>query len=302
MARGTVWHAVARPDARSVDDAVPRRRGDEAGRPVVHIRGAGTHAPPGIGHHDRAAGHDPDYSATRKGTWMTTQAQRRDEPRLASSPTAHPSAVHLPRPAAVRVHRPGWRDPRLLLGLVLVGGSVLLGSWVLGDAARTTPVVVAREALVAGDRLTPDAVEIQEVRLPAAHLYLGPEDLGSGVLVRTVGAGEVVPRAAVAAEGDLDVRAVGVDVARVAPGVRAGAVVDLWFVPAPGSRGETSETPRALAVGLVVAEVAQADTTFSIGRGTTVHVLVPTEALPGVLGALAAPGTVEVVAVAGGAG
>lgn len=234
---------------------------------------------------------------------MTTQAQRRDEPRPGPPSTARVSSAEpLPRPVAVRLHRPGWRDPRLLLGLVLVGGSVLLGVWILGDAARTTPVVVAREALVAGDRLTADAVEIQEVRLPAAHLYLGPEDVGSGVLVRTVGSGEVVPRAAVAAEGDLDVRAVGVDVARVAPGVRAGAVVDLWFVPAPGQGGGATDAPRALAVGLVVAEVTQADSAFSMGRGTTVHVLVPTGTLPDVLGALAAPGAVEVVAVAGGAG
>lgn len=232
---------------------------------------------------------------------MTTQTQQRGQARPAPG-ARRPPAGDLPSPVAVRLHRPGWRDPRLLLGLVLVGGSVLLGSWVLGDAARTTSVLVAREALVAGDRLTADVVEIQEGRFPASELYLSPEDVDGGVLVRTVGRGEVVPRAAVAPEGVLDVRAVGVDVARAAPGVTQGAVVDLWFVPAAEPAGGAADPPRVLAEGLVVAEVSQDDATFAVGRGATVHVLVPTAALPDVLSALAAPGSVEVVAVAGGAG
>src|SRR5699024_7184933 len=36
--------------------------------------------------------------------------------------------LELPSPAAVRLRRPGWRDPRLLLGVVLVAASVALGS------------------------------------------------------------------------------------------------------------------------------------------------------------------------------
>lgn len=232
---------------------------------------------------------------------MTTQTRRRDEPDV--TVRAVPSApADLPRPLAVRMNRPGWRDPRLLLGLVLVGGSVLLGSWLLGDAARTTPVLVAREALVPGDRLDAAAVEVQEVRLPDAARYLAPRDVDGQVVVRTVGPGEVVPRAAVAAEGDLEVRAIGVDVTRAAPGVVAGALVDLWFVPAPDPGGAPAGAPRALASGLVVADVAQDDTAFAVGRAVTVHVLVPTGTLPDVLAALAADGTVEVVAVAGGAG
>lgn len=216
--------------------------------------------------------------------------------------TAPGVPTDLPSPVAARLRRPGWRDPRLLVGLTLVGGSVLLGSWVLGDAARTTPVLVAREALVAGDRITPEVVETQEVRLPDVDRYLSPEDLDDAVLVRTVGPGELVPRAAVAASPDLGVRAVGVPVDRVAPGVRAGALVDLWFVPRAEPGDGKADAPRTLATELVVADVQQDRSAFAVDQGAVVHVLVPPDGMADVLGALAGGGSVAVVAVAGGAG
>ena len=65
-------------------------------------------------------------------------------------------------PAATRVARPGWRDPRLWIGLLIVAGSVVLGARLLaavddqyldggylGDVARrlgNVVVVVLRAA------------------------------------------------------------------------------------------------------------------------------------------------------------
>jgi len=39
-------------------------------------------------------------------------------------------------PHATRSRRPGWRNPRLLLGIVLVAGSVILGARLLATAPR----------------------------------------------------------------------------------------------------------------------------------------------------------------------
>ena len=50
-------------------------------------------------------------------------------------------------PPGLRLRRPGWRDPRLLVGVGMIAGSVALGAWAVTAAEASTPVYVARGAL-----------------------------------------------------------------------------------------------------------------------------------------------------------
>ncbi len=225
-------------------------------------------------------------------------------------------------PAATRLRRPGWRDPRLLAGVVLVAVSVALGSALVSSAGRTVPVYAAAEALVPGDDLDPAELRVREVRLGAAvGSYLRadeplPEEL---VVTRTVGAGELVPVTALAPGPDLGLRPVAIVPDGALPrGLAAGAFVDLWFVPevpttaaasAPaGSTGTGGApaidpaAPELLVAGLTVAEVSEPRAGLAVGSAVTVHVLVPVADLPTVLAALAADGSVEVVLVPGAHG
>ncbi|MCC2335638.1 hypothetical protein [Cellulomonas wangsupingiae] len=218
------------------------------------------------------------------------------------------SVLDLPAPTAARLRRPGWRDPRLLVGIALIAASVVLGSWVVTTSQRTVPVYVARDVLVPGTSLTSAALVVADVRLAdRADGYLRadaplPE---AAVVLRAVGAGELVPAAAVGRADELDVRAVPVPLSGPASsGLVAGARVDLWFTPESGDatdRGAApgEATPRELAAALTVAEVSGADGAFASGGTRTVHVLVPVDDLPDVLGALAGNGTVDVVPVPG---
>jgi len=230
------------------------------------------------------------------------------------------SVLDLPAPVAPRLRRPGWRDPRLLAGVALVAASVVLGSWAVRTAQRTVPVYVARESIVAGQAVDLSMLAVVDVRLGSADVgrYLSagvplPED---GTALRTVGAGELVPRAAIGAADDVDVRPVAIGLVRPpAKAVTPGAVVDLWFTPAEqadadgaagGSAdagGEPDESgPHPLAEGLTVAEVARPDGGLAVAGAATVQVLVPTTSLPEVLAALSADGTVDVVPVPGSGG
>ncbi|GAA4723239.1 hypothetical protein APR04_001212 [Promicromonospora umidemergens] len=213
----------------------------------------------------------------------------------------------LPEPAVARLRRPSWRDPRLLIGVVIVALSVALGSWVVSAAGRTVPVLVADGALTPGAPLTADALRAVDVRLGAgAGSYLPadeplPEDL---VLLRVVDDGELVPLTALGA--DADVRSVAVPVrSGLSDRIRAGAVVDLWFVPdapvTPGGAGGRSGKPEpsTLAQSVVVEQVAAEEGAIVVDGTVTLHVLVPTGSLPTVLTALSDAGTVAVVPVAG---
>lgn len=219
--------------------------------------------------------------------------------------TAPAPAPTLPRPVATRLRRPGWRDPRLLLGLTLVAASVVAGSWAVSSAARTVPVYAAERTVVPGQPVDAGALVVREVRLDAAQdAYLrADEALPEGLVAeRTVEAGELVPRSALTDGDGVGLRPVALPGPVDLPeGLAAGATVDLWFVPAaaPGESGPASDAePRLLAGDLTVAEVAEPDG-FSVGSAATVHVLVPVEVLPDVLAARAADGQVEVVLVPG---
>jgi hypothetical protein len=167
-------------------------------------------------------------------------------------------------------------------------------------------VLAAGEALVPGDDLAAATLRVVEVRLPDADTgYLPAEvDVEDLVVTRTVGAGELVPASAVARQSAIEVRAVAVTTgAQVSSAVVEGALVDLWFVPdtptGPVADAEPAP-PRLLAASLTVVEVGAPSTTFSVGSGTTVHVLVPVADLPAVLGAVRGDGTVDLVPVPGG--
>ncbi|HEY3436154.1 MAG TPA: hypothetical protein VGK35_00585 [Actinotalea sp.] len=211
-----------------------------------------------------------------------------------------------PSPPALRLRRPGWRDPRLLVGVLLVAASVSLGSWLMTAAGHTTQVYAADGPLVPGEVVDPAHLVVQDVRLPGtAGAYLTPDDLAEDlVAVRTVGDGELVPVSALARADAVGVRPVAVTPdGALSSGVVEGSLVDLWFVADPVDQGGRATAgdpaPRLLSSGLTVAEVVEPDGAFSVGSRATVQVLVPTTDLPGVLQALADDGSVQVVAVPG---
>lgn len=221
----------------------------------------------------------------------------------------------LPTPTAARVRRPTWRDPRLVLGIVLVAGSVALGSWAVSTAGRTVAVYAAAGPLTPGETLDLGALRTVDVRLGAGEdaYFVAGEAVPEGlVALRVVGEGELVPRSAVGDPADLAVRPVAISVTGgLSDRVTDGALVDVWFVPDVSSTGgagavgtdesPSPEPPRELVGQVVVAQVAEATSTLVTGGATTLHVLVPTDSLPEVLGALAAEGEIAVVPVAGGA-
>lgn len=204
----------------------------------------------------------------------------------------------LPAPAAVRLRRPGWRDPRLLVGVSIVAVSVAIGSWVVRSAAQTVGVYVAASTLVPGDALVASSLAVVQVRGVDTEQYLSVDDpLPDGaVLLRSVGRGELVPAAAVGDAAAVDVRSVAVPLGnRPADSVPVGSLVDLWFTAQAASSG-ASAAPQTLVSGV---EVARVDASGGYGSTPGIEVLVPRDALATVLAALAADGSVDVVPVPG---
>ncbi len=174
-------------------------------------------------------------------------------------------------PAARRASAPGWRDPRLWLGLAIVAASVLAGALVLGSSDETVPVWAAADPLGSGHVLTADDLAVRRVRFDdsgAASLYFRadqqlPADLR---LSRDVGAGELLPRAAVASAGARDQREVPVSVRpdQVPRSVGVGDTVDVYLRPSTraGCQGSSVCDGRPALSGVTVLDAPPADQAF----------------------------------------
>ncbi|WP_062524757.1 SAF domain-containing protein [Demequina rhizosphaerae] len=191
---------------------------------------------------------------------------------------------------AARLRPPGWRDPRLVVGVLLIVIAVVGVAAALRAADRTTPVYAAADALAPGTVLDESNLLIAHVRVGDGYLA-APADAPFGrVLTRAVGHGELVPASAVATREDFDGRPVAVIAsAPVADGVEAGAVVDVWVTPEDGSSTRVGEA-------LAVAAVERDEGSFGLG-GETVYVVVRGDEVGALLDALAAAAEVAVVGI-----
>ena len=212
-------------------------------------------------------------------------------------PPADAPAPPVPR----RVRPPRWLDLRLVLGVLLVLGSVLLGARVVGAADATIPVWAAQGDLAAGTVLTEDDLTVVDVRLDAvAEGYLAGSVRPAGrTLARAVGAGELLPRAALEAPSELVQVALPVQAGWVPPGLQRGRLVDVYAVadPAAGAVGSADGSVNLVVGGAPVQAVSGAADGVLSTPTTTVQLVVsvPADDAPDVFAAVGGRPLVVVV-------
>jgi hypothetical protein len=174
-------------------------------------------------------------------------------------------------PAARRSSPPGWRDPRLWIGLAIVAASVVAGAVVMGTSDESVPVWAAADTLGPGHVLSADDLAVRRVRFDDAEamsLYFRadqqlPSDLR---LSHEVAAGELLPRAAVSPSDGRDLRQVPVSVApdQVPRAVGVGDLVDVYLRPAAhtGCEGTTVCDGTPVLSGVSVVDAPPADEAF----------------------------------------
>jgi hypothetical protein len=197
-----------------------------------------------------------------------------------------------------RVRPPRWLDLRLVLGVVLVLGSVLLGARVLTAADATVPVWSVSGDLAAGTELGPGDIVAVEVRLgdaAGAYLSTGADPAGR-TLARAVRAGELLPRSALEEPQDLVQVALPVQAGYVPPGLVRGQVVDVYGVSDPAGTATGQGVVPVVRAATVQAVSGRAEGALSTATTTVqVVVAVPAAEAPTVLGAIGGRPLVVVV-------
>jgi len=205
-----------------------------------------------------------------------------------------------PGPSPRRVRPPRWLDLRLVLGVLLVLGSVLIGARVVSAADATVPVWAASADLAVGTVLRADDLVPVEVRLDdAAGGYLAASTHPEGrILARPVHRGELVPRSALDRPPALVQLALPVQAGYVPPNLDRGRLIDVYAVPgsvpasSPGSAGASRDSGTAAVVPVLQGVPVQAISGRSQGvlsaptTAVQVVVSIPADRVPEVLSAI----------------
>lgn len=205
------------------------------------------------------------------------------------------SALPPAAPAASRRERPGWRDPRLAVGVVLVALSVVIGARIFAAADDSVAVWALAGTKQAGEALAEDDLVRRQVRFgdqEVADRYLAASSPvpANAVLGRALGEGELLPRGALTTPSRVDLMEVpmSVETGSLPAGLREGALVDVWLVPTDGGDGREARARRHLE-DVVVLTVGKEAGEFSISGERHLLVGVPSSAedrVAGFLGAL----------------
>lgn len=179
-----------------------------------------------------------------------------------------------------------------------MGASVALGTWAVDAAADTEQVYVLTRDVAPGTDLTADGVLTLVDSHPGTDAYVVSGALPDGaVATRSLDAGELLPLGAVGQAGDLDERAVVIEVASGLPAeTAAGDLVELWALPGgPVAPDAEPAVARLVAQKLTVVAVGEQGTSLVGGTTIQVEVLVPADSLEQVLSAMGEDGQLVLV-------
>lgn len=196
-----------------------------------------------------------------------------------------------------RLQKPSWKDPRLLIGVLLVLASVAGVVALVGNADQSVPMYAAKNPISVGQSISADSFTVVNVQLGDVDgKYLSPGlDMGEHqVALRMVPQGELVPRSSIGEVDALNRKPAPVSVTEALPKeVVPGAHVDVWVALPDESNG--FKEPELMLPGVEVAAITSASSAFGSGSRTQLMVLVSDAQMPHFLGAVANKAQVSVV-------
>lgn len=195
-----------------------------------------------------------------------------------------------------RLTKPSWKDPRLLVGLLLVLASVAGVVALVDSAHRTVGAYAAKEDIAVGQSIDPSRLVRVDVRLGEAEgRYLTAGRVPEGkVALQRVAKGDLVPASSLGEPRGVDRKPVSIRVSQPLPAeAEAGTRVDVW-VAMPDGRNGFSE-PKRLVTGAEIAHIETASSALGGSRETNVLVLVEDAKLAQVLGAQANSAKISLV-------
>lgn len=194
------------------------------------------------------------------------------------------------RADAPRLRRPGWKDPRLLVGILLVLVSVAAVVLLVRQADSRVEYWAAAQDIAPGAALKPEHVTVVSANLgDSAQEYLpADEPLPEHVAaVATVRQGELLPAGGLAAQDPEQRQQITVQISDLLPEhLSTGDRVDLW-IAFPDDTGRGFFEPELVASSAEVVSTSESTAAFGTGATGNVALMLTPEEVPEILGAQA---------------
>ncbi len=199
--------------------------------------------------------------------------------------------------SAPRLKKPSWKDPRLLLGIMLVLASTAGVVALVGAADETTEVFAVDRAIPLGTAVTEEDFAVVPVRLgEVSEAYFPvaegiPKNAVASSLLRK---GELLSRTDLGTADELDRKPVGLRIEDPLPAeTGAGSRVDVW-VALPDERNGFKE-PQQILTAAEISELTVDESVLGASRAMRILVLVEDDDLPPLLGAQSKGAKISVV-------
>lgn len=203
---------------------------------------------------------------------------------------------------AGRLKKPSWKDPRFIVGLLLVLASIAAVVAVVENADQTTKVYAAKDNIAVGQHVKPRDLVAVPVRLGEVRdEYITVADglPGRAYAQRLVNEGELLAASALDRADPLDRKPVGITVTEALPNqAKVGSRVDVW-VSRPLEDGSYEE-PELLLPQAEISEISKSSSALGSATATQLHVLVQDDQMPDLLAALSNEAKLAVVWNPGG--
>lgn len=201
-------------------------------------------------------------------------------------------SISVPRKTSV------WKDPRLVVGVILLLISIIACTQLIAAARAGIPVYQTTRPIAQGETLGPGNIRIVDVR-PESEAYVPAGEMPSDArTLVNLGPGELIARSAVTTQAKDDQRTIVVSVSdglpdSVAPGTR----LELWFVPT-AQIGSQDKQPPKLITGKATLVKVLGESGILAGQGASrIEVRLNVDDISGILESAHGNGTLSAVPV-----
>ncbi|MDO5672194.1 MAG: hypothetical protein Q4G30_04960 [Actinomycetaceae bacterium] len=193
-----------------------------------------------------------------------------------------------------------WKDPRVIIGVILMVLAVVLGVMTVNAFNQTENYYTAGTDLLPGTQLQAQSLRIAEIAPGmVSENYLRQGDIPQdAVVLRTVKTGELIPVQALGTH-DPGLRTMVVDLGSELPAhVGVGDAIELWQIDKNLNPTQEGLQPISLTKDAIVAALPSAPSGFGNTTKTRTEILVPVSDIPSVLSAIGAGTSIIAVPLA----
>lgn len=199
----------------------------------------------------------------------------------------------------------GWKEPRLIVGVVLLLVSVLGVVGLVRAAQQSQSVFSAAVDLPVGTELSQADLRVEQVRLGeagAAYVSAGTAIAPGTRVVAAIKQGELVPTRSLGSDDGTGRRPMTIQLDGAAPaGVSAGAKVDVYATAQGATGSGETRASRLVLSGVEVTQVQAPDQALGASGETLIHVLVQPRDVAALVNARGSGDLLDVVALPAGA-